>query len=371
MPPEVRAISRNYMTSPKEVTVGKANSGNVNIDHQYYVAPAHQRYETLKRLIDFNPGMYGIIFTRTKADAQDISEKLSKAGYDIEALHGDLTQQQRDKVMGRFRSKTLQLLIATDVAARGSMWMASPMSSITNCPTIWKCTPTETDEPPCRQERYMPLYLPRSWNIRSGNWKEWSTVLSTNWISPAARTFAVNSSSTSWINSSLQTFPMATMKHTFRIDGENLLTYRKRKCWKGWQRWNSTTSEILRKRGRPECQVGCQDARQSSFENRDSIGGRRDRGFNRRDNGYTRLFINVGTKDEFYKASFLQFILDESNLKKKCSARSIWGKWTVGWKSTARKPAVWSKAPGRKRSTTAVWSGWMKPMADLKTNGWG
>ncbi|MGB2996728.1 MAG: DEAD/DEAH box helicase [Ferruginibacter sp.] len=119
MPPEVRAISKNYMTSPKEITVGKANSGNVNIDHQYFITQAHHRYETLKRLIDFNPGMYGIIFTRTKADAQEIAEKLAKSGYDIEALHGDLTQQQRDKVMGRFRSKSLQLLIATDVAARG------------------------------------------------------------------------------------------------------------------------------------------------------------------------------------------------------------------------------------------------------------
>jgi ATP-dependent RNA helicase DeaD len=103
----------------KRVTVGKKNSGNVNIDHQYFVSPAHQRYETLKRLIDFNPGMYGIIFVRTKAGAQDVSERLSKAGYEIEALHGDLTQQQRDRVMGRFRSKSLQLLIATDVAARG------------------------------------------------------------------------------------------------------------------------------------------------------------------------------------------------------------------------------------------------------------
>src|SRR5215216_5794423 len=106
MPPEVRAISKNFMESPKEITVGKKNSGNVNIDHQYFVSPAHKRYETMKRLIDFNPGMYGIIFTRTKADAQDISEKLAKSGYDIEALHGDLTQQQRDKVMGRFRSRS-------------------------------------------------------------------------------------------------------------------------------------------------------------------------------------------------------------------------------------------------------------------------
>src|SRR6186997_1645681 len=98
MPPEVRAIAKNFMTSPKEITVGKKNSGNVNIAHQFFVSPANKRYETLKRLIDFNPGMYGIIFTRTKADAHEISERLTREGYDIEALHGDLTQQQRDKV---------------------------------------------------------------------------------------------------------------------------------------------------------------------------------------------------------------------------------------------------------------------------------
>src|SRR5690349_9978627 len=119
MPPEIRKVSRRYMKEPVEVTVGKVNTGNVNIDHQYYVTQAQHRYETLKRLIDFNPGIYGIIFTRTKADAQEITEKLTREGYDIDALHGDLTQQQRDKVMGQFREKTLQLLIATDVAARG------------------------------------------------------------------------------------------------------------------------------------------------------------------------------------------------------------------------------------------------------------
>ncbi len=80
---------------------------------------AYNRYQTLKRIVDFNPGIYGIIFTRTKADAQSVTESLIREGYDIEALHGDLTQVQRDKVMARFRDKSIQLLIATDVAARG------------------------------------------------------------------------------------------------------------------------------------------------------------------------------------------------------------------------------------------------------------
>src|SRR6201985_3008430 len=119
MPPEIRKVSRRYMNEPFEITVGKANAGNKNIDHQYFVTSAQHRYETLKRLIDFNPGIYGLIFTRTKADAQAIAEKLTREGYVIDELHGDLTQQQRDKVMGQFRDKSLQLLIATDVAARG------------------------------------------------------------------------------------------------------------------------------------------------------------------------------------------------------------------------------------------------------------
>ena len=95
--PLVKAISKNFMTNPTEVTVGKKNTANVNIDHQYFITPAHNRYETLKRFVDFNPGMYGVIFTRTKADAQEVAERLVKEGYDIEALHGDLTQQQRIK----------------------------------------------------------------------------------------------------------------------------------------------------------------------------------------------------------------------------------------------------------------------------------
>ncbi|HEY0732701.1 MAG TPA: DEAD/DEAH box helicase, partial [Chitinophagaceae bacterium] len=113
MPPAIRQVSKRYMDKPFEITIGKVNAGNVNIDHQYYVTQHVNRYETLKRIIDFNPGIYGIIFTRTKADAQGITEHLIREGYDIEALHGDLTQQQRDKVMSRFREKSIQLLIAT------------------------------------------------------------------------------------------------------------------------------------------------------------------------------------------------------------------------------------------------------------------
>jgi ATP-dependent RNA helicase DeaD len=119
MPPEIRKVSKTYMSNPAEITVGKVNTTNQNIDHQYYQTTGHHRFETLKRLIDFNPGIYGLIFTRTKVDAQEITDKLTREGYDVDALHGDLNQGQRDKVMNAFRTRNLQLLIATDVAARG------------------------------------------------------------------------------------------------------------------------------------------------------------------------------------------------------------------------------------------------------------
>lgn len=119
MPPGVKAISNNFMVKPLEVSVGTANATNVNITHDYYLVRARDRYAALKRIVDFQPEIFGIIFTRTKIEAQDIAEKLIKDGYEADSLHGDLSQGQRDKVMGRFRERALQLLVATDVAARG------------------------------------------------------------------------------------------------------------------------------------------------------------------------------------------------------------------------------------------------------------
>ena len=119
MPQEVRRIAQKYMTDPFELTVGNKNSGNVNIEHEYYVVRPREKYAALKRIVDFNPEIFGIIFTRTKIESQEIAESLIRDGYNADALHGDLTQQQRDKVMKRFREKSLQVLVATDVAARG------------------------------------------------------------------------------------------------------------------------------------------------------------------------------------------------------------------------------------------------------------
>lgn len=315
MPPEVRAISKNYMTAPKEVTVGKVNSGNVNIDHQYFITQAQYRYETLKRLIDFNPGMYGIIFTRTKADAQEIAEKLAKSGYDIEALHGDLTQQQRDKVMGRFRSKSLQLLIATDVAARGidvdgithviNYELPDDLEVYTHrsgrtaragksgiCVSI--CHSREQYKIKSLErlinKQFHKLDIPSGKEVCRKQFFHFMDKLNTADIS----------------NGEYETYLSDLMKKFETVSKEEVLQRVAALEFNHFLKYYENADDL--------------NTRESSkFAQNDNRmqGGRRDRGsFNRRDNGYTRLFINVGTKDGFYKASFLQFILDESNLKK-------------------------------------------------------
>jgi ATP-dependent RNA helicase DeaD len=317
MPPEVRAISKNYMETPKEVTVGKKNSGNVNIDHQYFVVPAQHRYEALKRLIDFNPGMYGIIFTRTKADAQDISERLAKSGYEIEALHGDLSQQQRDKVMGRFRSKNLQLLIATDVAARGI-----DVDGITH--VINFELPDD-----------MEVYTHRSG--RTGRAGKTGICLS---ICHSREVYKIRSLE-KMINSQFHKVDVPSGKDVCRkqffhfmdklmqadvshgeyetylpdlmekfadVSKEEVLQRVAALEFNHFLKYYENADDLNRfDRG----------DRRAPDRNTDMNGSRKERtSFNRRESGYTRLFINLGTKDGFYKASFLQFILDESDLKK-------------------------------------------------------
>src|SRR4029077_18266682 len=99
--------------------VGDKNTGNANIEHQYVVTQERDKYTALKRILDNTPDIFGLIFCRTRIDTQRIAEMLMKDGYNADSLHGDLTQQQRDRVMMKFRQKSLQILVATDVAARG------------------------------------------------------------------------------------------------------------------------------------------------------------------------------------------------------------------------------------------------------------
>jgi ATP-dependent RNA helicase DeaD len=119
MPRGIESIARSYMREPHEITVGSRNTTAENVHHQYYVVHAKDRYIALKRIVDYYPDIYSIIFCRTKIETQEVADALIKDGYNADALHGDLSQAQRDSVMNRFRGNNLQMLVATDVAARG------------------------------------------------------------------------------------------------------------------------------------------------------------------------------------------------------------------------------------------------------------
>ncbi|MFY8214207.1 MAG: DEAD/DEAH box helicase [Flavobacterium sp.] len=119
MPAEVARIAKKFMHEPAEVTVGTKNSGSATVSHEFYCVNARDRYEALKRLADANPDIFSVVFCRTKRDTQAVAEKLIEDGYSAAALHGDLSQAQRDGVMKSFRGRQIQMLVATDVAARG------------------------------------------------------------------------------------------------------------------------------------------------------------------------------------------------------------------------------------------------------------
>ncbi len=119
MPPEIAKIAKNYMHDPQEFVVGTKNEGSSNVHHVYYMVNARDKYLALKRIVDYLPNIYGIIFCRTRATTQEVAAQLIQDGYNADALHGDLSQAQRDAVMKKFREHSLQLLVATDVAARG------------------------------------------------------------------------------------------------------------------------------------------------------------------------------------------------------------------------------------------------------------
>jgi ATP-dependent RNA helicase DeaD len=326
MPPEIRNVSKRYMKDPVEITVGKKNTANKNIDHQFFVTPAHSRYESLKRLIDFNPGMYGIIFTRTKADAQDIAEKLTREGYDIDALHGDLTQAQRNKVMDEFRDKTLQLLIATDVAARGID--VSGITHVINyelpddvevythrsgrtgragktgvCMSIVHARETgrirqiermvqvpfhkmeiPSGKDVCRKQFYFFMDKLLQTDISHGDYETYMPML--------AEKFA-------------DVTKEEVLKRVAALEFDRFLRY-----------YENAEDLNARERSRD-------DRSRQSDSRGDRDGGDRRREPRGRDAGgrssngnYERLFVNLGTKDGFYKASFLQFILDMSDLSK-------------------------------------------------------
>ena len=344
MPAEIRKVSKRYMKEPVEVTIGKVNATNKSIDHQYYLTSAQHRYETLKRIIDFNPGIYGIIFTRTKADAQEVAQRLTREGYDIDAIHGDLTQQQRDRVMGQFRDKTLQLLIATDVAARGidvkgithvinfelpddvevythrsgrtgragsegiciSIVHARESYRLRQIENMNKCTFHKLDIPSgkdvCRKQFFHVMDKLMSTDVSHGDYETYVPML--------AEKFA------DMTKEEILKRVAALEFNRFLSYYENAQDLNIRTADKG-RREPMQQQDRNRDRGRQE--FGGADRGRTRSNDRGmerSSSDRGSRGAERGASGYTRLFVNLGTKDGFYKASFLQFILDMSDLRK-------------------------------------------------------
>ena len=317
MPPEIRQVSKRYMDKPFEITIGKVNAGNANIDHQYYTTQHHNRYEVLKRIIDFNPGLYGIVFARTKADTQDIAERLTREGYDIDAIHGDLSQQQRDKVMGLFRDKSIQVLIATDVAARGidvtgithvinyelpdDVEVYTHRSGRTGRAgksgiSVSNVTPKEIYR--LRQiERLLNTRMHKM-DIPSG--KDVCRKQFFHFIDKMLQADISHGEYETYI-------PL--LKEKFEhIDKEEILQRVAALEFDRFLKYYENAADLnLREEKRTE--------RRGEGVARERGADTRGRKFGATGN-YQRLFVNLGTKDGFYKASFLQFILDMSELKK-------------------------------------------------------
>lgn len=317
MPPEIRQVSKRYMDKPFEITIGKVNAGNANIDHQYYTTQHHNRYEVLKRIIDFNPGLYGIVFARTKADTQDIAERLTREGYDIDAIHGDLSQQQRDKVMGLFRDKSIQLLIATDVAARGI-----DVTGITH--VINYELPDDVEVYTHRSGRtgragksgisvsivtpkeiYRLRQIERLLNTRMHKMDipSGKDVCRKQFFHFIDKMLQADIS-----HGEYETY-IPLLKEKFEhIDKEEILQRVAALEFDRFLKYYENAADLnLREEKRTE--------RRGELASRDRGVDTRGRKFGTNGN-YQRLFVNLGTKDGFYKASFLQFILDMSELKK-------------------------------------------------------
>lgn len=324
MPPEIRQVSKRYMKEPVEVTIGKMNAGASTIDHQYYVTQHVNRYETLKRIIDFNPGLYGIVFTRTKADAQGIAEQLTREGYDIEPLHGDLTQQQRDKVMSLFRDKSIQLIIATDVAARGI-----DVQGITH--VINYELPDDTEVYTHRSGRTgragksgisVSIVTPKEiYRLR-----QIEKLLNTRMHKmdiPSGKDVC-RKQFFHFIDKMLQAdishgeyeAYLPILKEKFaNVEKEEILQRVGALEFDRFLKYYENAADLnMREERRPERgeRTVVRDTRERSYGQRGSHG---------RNGNYQRLFVNLGTKDGFYKASFLQFILDMSDLKKEVLGR--------------------------------------------------
>ncbi len=312
MPKEVRRIAQNYMTDPHELTVGTKNTGNANIEHHYYLIKAKDKYAAFKRIVDYYPEIFGIVFCRTKIETQEIAEALVRDGYNADSLHGDLSQQQRDKVMKRYRERNLQLLIATDVAARGI-----DVNDVTH--VINYSLPDEVENYTHRSGRTARAGK-TGISLSLVNVKEQSKIRHIEKI--IGKSFEKKQVPQGTEVCEKQLFAIVDKIHSVDINEDQITPFLPT-IMESVQ--DLSKEDIIKRfaslefnrfldyyKNAPDLNL---DAREGS--RRDD--GDRDRGERRgsRSNGYTRLFMNLGAVDEFSRGDMLGFICNNANISGK------------------------------------------------------
>ncbi|WP_442590188.1 DEAD/DEAH box helicase [Pedobacter sp. AW31-3R] len=307
MPPEVRRIAKNYMDNPTELTMGTKNTGNVNIEHEYYVVRARDKYAALKRIVDFNPEIFAVVFCKTKMDTQDVAENLIKDGYNADALHGDLSQQQRDKVMQRFRDRNMQLLIATDVAARGI-----DVNNVTH--VVNYSLPDEIESYTHRSGRTGRAGK-SGISICIVNSKELGKIRQIERI--IGKQFTKAELPTGFDVCEKQLFSLVHKVHNVEVNESQIDQYIPRIM----DEFAELSKEDVIKRfaslefnrfleyykNAPDLNAAANDER----------GERGERGRGSRNSDYTRLFINLGSVDEFTRGDLLSFVCNNGKISGK------------------------------------------------------
>lgn len=306
MPAEVRRIAKKYMDEPFELTMGTKNTGNANIEHEYYIVRARDKYAAFKRIVDFNPDIFGIVFCRTKIETQDIAEALIKDGYNADSLHGDLSQQQRDKVMKRYRERNLQLLIATDVAARGI-----DVNDVTH--VINYSLPDEVENYTHRSGRTARAGK-TGVSIAIVNGKELGKIRQIERV--IGKKFVKAEIPTGFDVCEKQLFSIVHKVHNVTVNEEQIEQYLPRII----EEFKDVSKEDFIKRfasiefnrfldyyeNAPDLNAGIEEGR-SRFEDRGdrASGGK---------SAYTRLFINLGSVDEFNRGDLLGYICNTTKI---------------------------------------------------------
>jgi ATP-dependent RNA helicase DeaD len=311
MPAEVRRIAKKYMTDPHELTMGTKNTGNANIDHEYYVVRARDKYAAFKRIVDFNPDIFGIVFCRTKIETQEIAEALIKDGYNADSLHGDLSQQQRDKVMKRYRDRSLQLLIATDVAARGI-----DVNDVTH--VINYSLPDEIENYTHRSGRTARAGK-SGVSIAIINSKEIGKIRQIERV--IGKKFTKVDVPTGFDVCEKQLFGLIHRVHNVEVNEAQIEQYIPRIM----DEFKELDKEEIIKRFASlefnrflEYYEKAPDLNAPAYEERLDRGDRRDRPARSAVRGdYTRLFINLGSVDDFTRGDMLGFICNNANISGK------------------------------------------------------